>query len=177
MLLRNPFFVAVTCAFGVAAQATGLHVAVLDFDTGEILPCRIHLKDAAGKAVRPQGLPFWYDHFVCAGIAELDLIPGTYSYEIDRGPEFLLATGTWTVSDSGTQTLTNRLRRLVNLSKEGWWSGELHVHRQPADIELLPVWLASGMVDAIGIAHNHMQRAGVLANEAWGRPRDKQRLL
>jgi len=25
----------------------------------------------------------------------------------------------------------------VNLSKEGWWSGELHVHRPPADIELL----------------------------------------
>src|SRR5204862_2673868 len=25
-----------------------------------------------------------------------------------------------------------------------------------------------------GIAHNHMQRAGVLANEAWGRPRDKK---
>ena len=39
------------------------------------------------------------------------------------------------------------------------------------------MWLASGMVDSIGIAHNHMQRGGVLANEAWGRPRDKQRFL
>jgi len=38
-----------------------------------------------------------------------------------------------------------------------------------------PVWLASGMVDSIGLAHNHMQRAGVLPNEAWGRPRDRQR--
>src|SRR5437773_257674 len=138
MLCRNPFFVAaVTCACGVGAHATGFHVAVLDFDTGETLPCRIHLKDAAGKAVRPQGLPFWHDHFVCVGSAELDLIPGTYSYEIDRGPEFLLATGRWTVADSGAQSVTNRLRRLVNLSKEGWWSGELHVHRPPADIELL----------------------------------------
>jgi len=39
-----------------------------------------------------------------------------------------------------------------------------------------PVWLASGKVDSIGIAHNHMHRGGVMPNEAWGRPRDKQRL-
>src|ERR1041384_5811542 len=38
-----------------------------------------------------------------------------------------------------------------------------------------PVWLASGMVDSIGIAHNHMQREGVYAGEAWGRPRDQER--
>ena len=38
-----------------------------------------------------------------------------------------------------------------------------------------PVWLSSGMVDSIGIAHNHMHRGGVMANEAWGRSRDKQR--
>jgi hypothetical protein len=39
-----------------------------------------------------------------------------------------------------------------------------------------PVWLASGLVDSIGLANNHMQRAGMLTNEAWGRPRDHQRL-
>ena len=38
-----------------------------------------------------------------------------------------------------------------------------------------PVWLASGMVDSIGIAHNHMQRDAVVPNEAWGRARDVQR--
>jgi hypothetical protein len=39
-----------------------------------------------------------------------------------------------------------------------------------------PLWLASGMVDSVGIVHNHMHRDGVMANEAWGRARDKQRL-
>jgi hypothetical protein len=38
-----------------------------------------------------------------------------------------------------------------------------------------PVWLASGMVDSIGIANNHMQRGGVVPTEAWGRPRDQRR--
>jgi hypothetical protein len=31
------------------------------------------------------------------------------------------------------------------------------------------------MVNSIGIVHNHMQRDGVLPNEAWGRARDKKR--
>jgi hypothetical protein len=39
----------------------------------------------------------------------------------------------------------------------------------------VPVWVASGMVNSIGIVHNHMQRDGVMPNEAWGRARDKNR--
>jgi hypothetical protein len=39
-----------------------------------------------------------------------------------------------------------------------------------------PIWMASGMVDSIGIANNHMYRSGVYPDEAWGRPRDVHRL-
>lgn len=35
-----------------------------------------------------------------------------------------------------------------------------------------PLWLASGLVDSVGICQNHMQRGGMLDNEAWGRARD-----
>ncbi|HTL55664.1 MAG TPA: hypothetical protein VL361_08285 [Candidatus Limnocylindrales bacterium] len=240
------------------------------------MPCRIHLKDPSGKPVRAKTLPFWHDHFVCAGVAELDLAPGTYRFELDRGSEYLVTTGAVRIVEGKSVELTNRLQRLIDLSKEGWWSGELHAHRSVDDIKLLmraedlhvvpviawwndnnewnqhtipsaplvqfdgnrfyhlmggederaggallyfnlaqplpisgasreypspmkflaearrhegvwvdiekpfwydaPVWLASGMVDSIGIAHNHMQRDGVMPNEAWGRARDKQRL-
>jgi len=264
------------CVCGITAYGETVQFIALDADTDKPLPCRLHVKNAAGKPVQPKHLPFWHDYFVCAGSAELDLALGTYTYEIDRGPEYILATGTVSVSERGAPAVTHRLRRLVHLAKEGWWSGDLHVHRPPADMEFLmqaedlhvapvitwwnaqnawrdrpppanplvrfdgdrffhwmggederaggallyfnlnqplditgaqreypspmkflaearqhkgawvdiekpfwydtPVWLASGMVDSIGIAHNHMQRGGVLANEAWGRPRDKQRL-
>jgi hypothetical protein len=233
------------------------------------------MKTQDGKAVRPPAFPFWHDHFVSPGVADLDLSPGTYSYELDRGPEYLVTTGKVVMAESAAQTITNSLRRLVDLSREGWWSGELHVHRPVADIELLmqaedlhvapvitwwnnrsvwadralptnpivrfdgnrfyhllggedergggallffnlerplniagaarefpspmeflaearkqasawvdiekpfwydaPIWLASGKVDSIGIAHNHMHRGGVMANEAWGRARNKER--
>jgi hypothetical protein len=85
----------------VAAYGVEFHFTVVAADAGKPLPCRIHMKDTAGKAVRPGGLPFWYDHFVCAGIAELDLSPGDYRYEIDRGPEYLVSTGTLAVAESG----------------------------------------------------------------------------
>jgi len=275
MLWRDFVRTVLGCASLVSAHGAELRFTVVDFDTGKPLPCRVHMKDPAGKAARPTGLPFWYDHFVCPGTAKLELAAGNYSYEIDRGPEYLVTTGMLAVAESGAPTVTNRLRRLVNLSKEGWWSGELHVHRAIADTELLmqaedlhvapvitwwnnrnlwtdralpanplvrfdvdrfyhvmggedergggallffnlsrpleitgaareypspmkflaearqqtgmwvdiekpfwydtPVWLANGKVDSIGIAHNHMHRGGVLPNEAWGRPRDKQR--
>lgn len=271
---RGALAAGVACAMFSPALGGVVHLRVVD-EAENALPCRIHLKDEARKVVRPDGLPFWHDHFVCNGVAKLDLPPGDYTFEVERGPEYSLATGALKVSASGAQSVTNRLRRLVNLSKEGWWSGELHVHRPAADIELLmraedlhiapvitwwnnrnpwtnaaspanllvrfdgnrfyhlmggedernggallyfnlsqpldiagagreypspmkflaearrhtgvwvdiekpfwydtPVWLASGRVDSVGIAHNHMHRGGVLANEAWGRPRDKQR--
>jgi hypothetical protein len=121
----------------MAAHGATVRFTALDSDTDKPLPCRIHVKDAAGKPVRPKGLPFWHDHFVCAGSVELDLAPGQYPYEIDREPEHSLTTGTVAVADNGPQAVTNRLRRLVNLAKEGWWSGDLHVHRPPEDMELL----------------------------------------
>lgn len=258
------------------AAGSELRLTIVDSATEKPVPCRIHLKDATGEAVRPKGLPFWHDHFVSPGVAEIDLGPGAYRFEIDRGPEYLVVTGAVRIIEGKNLELTNRLQRLADLSKEGWWSGELHVHRPLTDIQLLmraedlhvapvitwwntqsewskramppallvqfdgnrfyhltggederaggallyfnlsqplairtagreypspmkflaearqhqgvwvdiekpfwydtPVWLSSGMVDSIGIAHNHMQRDGVMANEAWGRARDKKRL-
>ncbi len=46
----------------------------------------------------------------------------------------------------------------VDLEKPFWWD--------------TPTQLATGKIDSIGLAHNHMHRGGVLNNEAWGRPRD-----
>jgi hypothetical protein len=46
----------------------------------------------------------------------------------------------------------------IDVEKVFWWD--------------MPVWVASGHVDSVGIAHNHMHRGGVLGNEAWGKTRD-----
>jgi hypothetical protein len=50
----------------------------------------------------------------------------------------------------------------VDVEKPFWWD--------------VPVWLASGKVDTIGIANNHMCRSTMYADEAWGMARDHRRL-
>src|ERR1051325_9970050 len=128
-------FLFCACAIaGIAAagftsvDAGQLRWTVLDSETGQPVPCRIHLKDSGGKPVLPAAYPAWKDHFVRPGIAELDLAPGRYTYEIDRGPEYQISSGQLAI-ENGAQTMTNRLNRLITLSKEGWWSGDMHVHR------------------------------------------------
>jgi hypothetical protein len=96
-------------------------------------PCRVHLKGPDGKAVKPPNLPFWRDHFVVPGRVELDLPPGRYAYEVERGPEWTSAAGTFDVPGP----LKVELMRIADLAAEGWWSGDLHIHRPPKDVELL----------------------------------------
>ena len=38
-----------------------------------------------------------------------------------------------------------------------------------------PMWFASGLVDSVGIANNHMHRSGVGDKEAWGRARNREK--
>jgi hypothetical protein len=244
-------------------------------ENGKLVPCRLHVKDAAGKAQRGGKLPFWHDHIVCAGSAHMDLPAGKYTYECERGPECPVRSGAFTVAKNGREKIAITLERLVDLSADGWWCGDLHVHRPVEDVELLmraedlhvapvitwwnkrnlwagkqlpaeplvrfdgrrayhlmagedereggallffnlarpldiagagrehpspmvyllmaqqlgawidiekpfwwdvPIWLASGKVDSIGIANNHMCRSQMYESEAWGKPRFKERL-
>jgi hypothetical protein len=262
---------------GAAADTGKLEISVRDKKSAQIMPCRIHLKDAAGKPQRPDKLPFFRDHFVCEGTVSLPLAAGNYSYEIERGPEYSRSAGTITVKENAPASLKVELERLADLPAEGYWPGELHVHRSLDDIELLmraedlhvapvitwwnsrnqwssekrlpekllhqfdtnryyhimagedereggallfcnlpqplaitgasreypapvkflsearthknvwvdiekpfwwdvPVWLASGQVDSIGLANNHMCRSQMSELEAWGKPRDRERL-
>src|SRR5438128_2651153 len=88
----------------------------------------------------PVGIGFCHGEcwrYVCPGVVELRLVPGDYAFEIERGPEFSVAKGMIAATDLGGISLTNTLRRLADLASEGWWSGELHVHRPLADVELL----------------------------------------
>jgi hypothetical protein len=253
--------------------ALAIDLAVVDKATGKPVPCRVHLADPAGKPVQAPGLPFWRDHFVCPGTVRLDLPPGRYAYEVERGPEWSRAKGDF---DAGAGSVRLEIERIADLPSRGWWPGDLHIHRAPEEVDLhaaaedlfvlpvitwwnrrnlwadrerpadplrrleggrwarvmegedereggallyfnlpaplaiqkatretpspmkfllearaqagahvdvekpfwwdVPVWLASGKVDSIGLANNHMCRSRMYENEAWGRPRDEKRL-
>lgn len=268
-------------ALTFADDLTNVSITVFESGTDTTIPCRVHLYDQTGKPQQAGSLPFWRDHFVCPGTAELKLASGDYRYEIERGPEYGRESGKFSVRGTEPLKIHATLRRIVDIAREGWWSGELHVHRPIADIELLmraedlhvapvitwwhnrrgtrsewtggkkwpknllvrfdsdryyhvlagedereggallyfnlpeplaaervtseypsplkfvadarrrpgawidiekpfwwdtPIWLASGQIDSIGLANNHMCRSEMRDTEAWGKPRDVTQL-
>src|SRR5215831_8129956 len=81
------------------ADAALVEIVVRDRKSGQPVPCRIHLKNAAGKPQKAGDLPFWFDHFVCPGTVKLDLDAGKYTIEIERGPEWSRVADTLEVKD------------------------------------------------------------------------------
>ncbi len=131
----------IACAALILGHARPMVAASVEFIICETanslpIPCRIHVADSAGQPVKATNLPMWRDHFVCDGHVALALSPGNYRYVIERGPEYASITGRLEVANAPLR-ITNHLARLANLAAEGWWSGETHVHRAPADVELL----------------------------------------
>ncbi len=263
-------------AWGAHVLGSPVEFTVTDGADHQPVPCRIHLTGPDGKPVRAANLPFFRDHFSCLGSAQLELAPGEYHYEIERGPEFMQETGSFTTDAVTPRKVAASLDRICDLAKEGWFSGDLHIHRPPGDIEVLmraedlhiapvmtwwnktnlwsterppapllvhfdryrfyhlmagedereggallyfnrseplpitgaarewpspmtflamarekrgawidvekpfwwdaPVWFASGQVDSVGLANNHMDRSQMSESEAWGHPRDTVRL-
>jgi hypothetical protein len=127
-------------AFSLAAtpaRAGELLMKAVDRDSGEPIAVRMHLKDERGKPVEAGKAPFWKDHFVFDGEITLKLKPGRYTFEMERGPEYRVRTGYFTIDRTSKDEKTVDMPRFVNMAEEGWWSGDLHVHRPPEDMELL----------------------------------------
>ncbi|MBW3595962.1 MAG: CehA/McbA family metallohydrolase [Planctomycetes bacterium] len=124
--------------FCIATLSAGeLEIKAVDRDSGEPIAVRMHLKDERGRPVEAGKAPFWKDHFVFEGQITLKLRPGRYSFEVERGPEYRVRTGYFTIERTSKDAKTVDMPRFVNMAEEGWWSGDLHVHRPSEDIELL----------------------------------------
>ena len=83
----------VLCAIagGVRTRAGEVEITVRDKKSGQPVPCRIHVKDAAGTPQRAGDLPFWFDHFVSPGTVKLQLTPSKYTDRISKiSAEFFL---------------------------------------------------------------------------------------
>jgi len=263
-------------AAAFAAPGGKLILQVVDAETNRPIAVRMHLKNRAGRPIKPRNSVSWKEHFVFDGEIVLNLAAGDYTFEMEAGPEYRLRTGNFSVGKKAEETKQVSMKRFVNMKKEGWWSGDLHIHRPVEDIEILmrandlhiapvitwwanrksyrnfwlrkeapadliyrfeknrffslmagederqagallyfgldeplpmagskaeypspveflrmakkhdhvhvdiekpfwwdmPVWVASGMCDSIGLCNNHQWRDGMLQTEAWGKPRN-----
>ena len=76
-----------------------------------------------------------------------------------ESPIDLGATSRWYPANFAYCNVAHERSLIVDQEKPFWWEA--------------PVNVALGGVDTIGIINNHIQRDGIMDNEAWGKPRDK----
>ena len=133
--LAAGLFTAIPTAW--ALRGGQLELNVVDAATGQPVACRVHLMNQSRKAKKPPKVPFWHDHFALDGSILLKLPNGSYVFEIERGPEYRVVTGHFTINENAKDSKTIELNRFADMAHEGWWSGDLEVARPAKDIELL----------------------------------------
>ena len=100
-----------------AALEGQLELSVVDRDTGKPLAVRVHLVNVATKKpVKPPGVPFLGDHFVFYDKLKLKLPFGSYQFTMERGPEYLVRTGHFTINNYADDRKTVDLKRFTDMA-------------------------------------------------------------
>jgi hypothetical protein len=107
---------------------------ILD-DDGKPAAARIRLRDKVGKlhpvpAAKIDGTLLAHPRFPDLGVIvkgefTVDVPDSNLSIEVDRGSEYLPQI----ITASQNSTREVRLKRWVDMPARGWWSADLHVHR------------------------------------------------
>jgi hypothetical protein len=125
-----------------ARQAQGrLRVEARDFDSDHRVASRFYLIDSAGAPQTPPGA-IAYDkrdehHFVTDGGFQTDLAAGRYRVVVERGPEYVPASLDVDIQDRSARDEIVRVRRWIDMNRRGWYSGDLHNHRNIDDMPTL----------------------------------------
>lgn len=135
-VLRLAALTAVIGSGGMAAgQPRPVHIRVLDGPGGEPIHARAYLR-RDGTSVLPEGLPSYVSgderHFLIPGDTSFQLPRGRYELRVERGLEYRPATTSFDLDAPFDTELA--LTRWVDMNASGWYSADMHVHRDPADM-------------------------------------------
>lgn len=149
------FWIAAMAPIRVLSGATHpdgeLRLEIVDSSTGKPCAARMHLysgpspgrksaSSAPNKRPVKLGIPGSAEfggHFYLDGSATLPLHVGTYTFDLEAGPEYLTESGHFEIERHADDTKRIEMKRVVDLAKEGWFGGDLDVHRRPADMKLI----------------------------------------
>ena len=124
---------------------------IVDDASGKLLPARLYIQSdggrwffptstaAGGTAVRYQKQAGKFTNSVeqhttlSAHPFTVELEPGGYTFTVERGKEFHPLEKRVQVGDEPVRVRLP-LRRWINMAARGWFSGDTHSHRDPADL-------------------------------------------
>ncbi len=155
---------------------------IVDAATRQPLPARLYLRGPNGawhfpKSTASSGSAIRYERksgfnsrsvemhtTLSAHPFRVELPPGRYTFTIEHGKEFWPETREVEVG-RGLPKQTFALRRWINMNEQGWFSGDTHNHRDPA--ELPNVMLAEDV--NVGLPMVDWTTASTIAPTASGR--------
>lgn len=135
------------------AQTVPVYGDITDAATGRPVAARLYLRgDADGKWYFPKSVPPFgsavryerksgfntncveFHTTLSAHQWVVELPPGGYTAVVERGKEYLPLTNQFTVAGKPVEVKLP-LKRWVNMAERGWFSGDAHNHRAPAELE------------------------------------------
>jgi hypothetical protein len=109
-----------------------VRLKVVDAAIGQPTIARISLREDKGRFHAPPGSLYrslrGRGHFYCDRAVEMTVPAGAYRLSAFRGPEYTVANQEFTVEAGQTREVTVELQRWAQMAKDGWYSGELHIH-------------------------------------------------
>jgi hypothetical protein len=122
----------------------GLHVSILDQDTGAPIDARLDIKTGQRPVVEYLGKHVFFTDLRPKGNTQIYLAPGPYVLSIGSGAGFSSEPQEVpiTVVSGKVQPLTIAVQRLFDPQKDGWYSADLHHHSDQEDGVTPPTELA-----------------------------------
>jgi hypothetical protein len=171
-------------------------LTVKDGKTGGLVPARVGLYDSTGRSplasekslmlqryaddlrmLTVNERTFWPSSNRAAFYVDSNYegkIPvGTYELVSTRGPEFKVYRGKVEIKKDQTSKVTISLDRYADMPKEGWYSGDSHIHVTRDEVADQNIW---GFVAAEDVHVGNLLEMGNIANvyfrqpaSAWGK--------
>lgn len=115
-----------------AKPSTDVTLRVKDVD-GRPTTASFTIRDAAGRVYPSQAKRLAPDFAFHPQIYRKDgesvkLPPGKYTFEVTRGPEYLVQKQDVVVPPGKKHSASFKLARWIDPSADGWWSGDHHIH-------------------------------------------------
>jgi hypothetical protein len=123
----------------LAAHAASVPDARLTVETPG--PTRVYLTDGAGAPLTPPAVLAYHKgdehHFIVPGRLQIELPPGRYRLSAERGPEHRPVSLDVELRAGQLRRVELRPERWTDMNARGWYSGDLHNHRNVDDVPTL----------------------------------------
>lgn len=134
---RRLFFALLPAAALRAQSAPALDISVTA--AGHPTAGRIYITDAAARPhLIESAVTFTRrgeSHSLIDGLASAALPPGRYTIRAEKGVEFLPVEKSVTITAAPARVELD-VPRFVDLNARGWYSGDMHIHRNPEEMPL-----------------------------------------